>query len=313
MAFATKAVELSSVAEDLLAYVKPRVRGADAWLVAVPLEGREALRFIAATDVHVPLLFTIEPMAKGVLGRALTGSELVRHSSGEAGAWYEHELGDERMAAPVVFEGETVAAVAAYGRLGMLSLDDEHTLRTVCDEAASAMGAAFRLSAAQEELAALRRLLDAVGGFLGARESEDLVGRVLVAAVGLCSAETGSVMLYDPVDETLRIAAATHLPEQVVRETRVKLGEGISGWVAQCGAGTVINDVESRRATRTRPTRSAVCVPMVSPSGTLHGVLNVGTTKMSGVFSDVDVGRLSTLAGYAAQALERLKGEPHRP
>lgn len=310
--FTTNKVELAEVASELLDYLAALEPQAGAWLFAVPLEGREALRIVAGKEVHAPLLFTIEPTSKGILGAALLTGDIIRRDAHDAGgAWYEYELGVERVAVPVAGEESPIAAVAAYGPPGSLSLGVDQRIAQACRGAAPFVTAAVRLSAVEAEIATLRRMLAAVSSFADATSHEDLVAHILAASIELVGSENGSVMLFDDRDRSLHIAAATHLPADVVESTAVPLGEGISGWVAQMGKGTVINDADGRRAHTSgrRAMRSAVCVPMVADDGRLYGVINVGTTTASGVYTELDVSRLSALGGYAAKALAR---EPTR-
>lgn len=305
--FTTKKVDLAEVAREFLDHLALLQPQACAWLFAVPLEGREALRIVAGKDVNAPLLFTIEPTSKGVLGAAMLAGDIVRRDANDAGgAWYEYELGVERVAVPVMGDEDPVAAVAAYGPPASLALGVDLKIAEACREAYPIVMAAVRLSAVEAEIGALRRMLAAVARFADATSHEDLVASILSASIDLVGSENGSVMLLDDADGSLHIAAATHLPADVVESTSVPLGEGISGWVAQMGKGTVINDADGRRAHPSRRAmRSAVCVPMVADDGRLFGVINVGTTTASGVYTELDVSRLSTLGGYAAKALAR--------
>lgn len=301
-------VQLADVAAEFLDHLAAVVPGVGAWLMGVPMGRGYALRIIAARDVQVPLLFTIQPVAKGVLAEALDSIKPVTQDQAPpGGAWFEAELGVGRIACAVRQGDSVVAVVGGYASRQAIDTAVGWALNEACAQAAAPLAAAARLSRVEEELEALRRVLEAVDSFAEARDGDELVRLTLDVAADMSEAEMASVMLYDRADAVLRIAASTHLPEDVVSDTAIRLGEGIAGWVAQAGQGTVIDDAdEQRRANKNRPVRSAVCVPMVTSDGSLWGVINVGS-KVSGQFSDVDVGRLSTLAGYAAKWLARME------
>lgn len=306
--FATKSVLLGDVMMELLEYLSTALPRITAWLAAVPLEGGQAFRIVGGGGVHSPVLLTVEPMTKGSLGQTLRTGDVVTPESGEIqGSWYEADLGPDRISVPVLYEGETIAAIAGYGPPGTVGMDEEWAIRHACADAAPYVSVGLRVSQVESELEATRRMLDAVGLFVDAADKDALVAQVLQEAVALCSADSGSVMLFDKEKDGLLIAASTHLPEEIVKSTVVRLGEGISGFVAQAGHGTVINDADDkpRGGQRLHPVHSAVCVPMVTPDGALYGVVNVGS-PVSGTFSDVEVGRLSMLAAHAAKALVRM-------
>jgi len=90
---------------------------------------------------------------------------------------------------------------------------------------------------------------------------------------------------------------------------RVKMGEGIAGWVAQTGEPVIVNDTQrdprfARRfdsATRFR-TRSVLCAPLVSRGRTL-GVVQV-INRRRGRFTRADLDLLLTLVEPCAIALE---------
>lgn len=160
------------------------------------------------------------------------------------------------------------------------------------------------LESCQHELALHERL----GGFSARLASfldrDAIVHTFLEELIAVVEADQGSVMLLDPNEQSLWIAAAVGLPEDVVRSTVVRVGEGVAGFVAQTGQGTVINDNGSgAHGTRARrDIRSALSIPLRLPDGTLFGVVNLGSTKEHR-FDDSDVARLAPFSALAASAL----------
>src|SRR5436305_13240665 len=64
-------------------------------------------------------------------------------------------------------------------------------------------------------------------------DSQEAMRRILEEAVRLTRATSGSVVLLNP-NGFLEILAAKGLPERA-EEVRLRLGEGITGWVARTG------------------------------------------------------------------------------
>lgn len=108
-----------------------------------------------------------------------------------------------------------------------------------------------------------------------------------------------------------------------VLEIRLRVGEGMAGWVAS--SGEVVNIADAYEDTRFQPaidqrsgyrTRSCLCVPMRNSLGVIVGVLQVlnrrGDRDLDGgpperPFSDDDAELLLALASQAAVAIENSK------
>lgn len=85
-----------------------------------------------------------------------------------------------------------------------------------------------------------QRALHKVGiSVSSARPLSEVLEHLLDGAAGVTGAEQGSIMLIDEETRDLTIRAAIGLPAEVVRQTRMKLSEGISGYVARTGEGEI--------------------------------------------------------------------------
>lgn len=88
---------------------------------------------------------------------------------------------------------------------------------------------------------------------------------------------------------------------------RLKLNQGIVGWVARSGEGEIVADVTAdARYMEARPqTRSEMVVPLKS-GGRIIGVFNLENDRV-GAYNHHDLELLETFAGHAAAALERAR------
>lgn len=77
-----------------------------------------------------------------------------------------------------------------------------------------------------------------------ATDIEEVLYTLLNRAMMTVSASIGSIMLPDKKSRSLSIAAAVGLEKTIVNTTSVRMGEGISGKVAQTGEGLLVKDVE---------------------------------------------------------------------
>ncbi|HEU5359938.1 MAG TPA: response regulator [Candidatus Deferrimicrobiaceae bacterium] len=138
--------------------------------------------------------------------------------------------------------------------------------------------------------------------------------------VGLVSEELDvervSLMLVNDRHGEIRIAASRGLDAEVVEKVRLKVGEGIAGWVAKEGKPVLVKDVMTdpriSRSLGSTNAGSFISAPMVFSipiqlQEKVLGVINV-TDRRSGLpFDEEDMAFLYGLAGQAAMAIERTR------
>ncbi|MDW8308276.1 MAG: GAF domain-containing protein, partial [Verrucomicrobiales bacterium] len=134
-------------------------------------------------------------------------------------------------------------------------------------------------------------------------EPQEALRRIVREAVRLVGASSGSVALINPTNGLLEILAARGLPA-AASELKLRLGEGITGWVARTGQPARVSDVtRDPRYVRLRPSvRSELAVPL-EVHGQVRGVLNVDSDRPD-AFSAEDQATLTALAAEAARVIE---------
>ena len=117
-------------------------------------------------------------------------------------------------------------------------------------------------------------------------------------AVRLMRASSGSVVLVNP-GGWLQIEAADGLPPEAA-QLRLRVGQGITGWVARTGKAARVGDIRrDRRYVPVRPNvRSELAVPL-EVAGQIRGVLNVDADRAD-AFTERDQELLEALAIQAA-------------
>lgn len=130
--------------------------------------------------------------------------------------------------------------------------------------------------------------------------------RVVEQAMEILQAERGSIMLLDEGMDELVVRTSRGLKE--AREFRVRVGEGIAGWVAQHGEPLVLQDVVSDHRFRgTDPSiKSALAVPL-RVEGKVTGVLNVSTATQRRRYDYLDLEHLISFADMAAVVIENAR------
>ncbi len=140
-------------------------------------------------------------------------------------------------------------------------------------------------------------------------EPRKIIELVMARVQELIPSEAWSILLVDEERQELSFELALGEKGKDVSGLRVKIGEGIAGWVAQTGQPTIVNDVgrDTRftqkfdQQTRFR-TRSVLCAPLVSRGRTI-GVVEI-INREGGRFTETDLELLLTLVEPCAIALE---------
>src|ERR1044071_5453468 len=118
-------------------------------------------------------------------------------------------------------------------------------------------------------------------------EPQEALQLILREAVRLMRASSGSAVLINPTTGFLEILASEGLPEHAA-ELKLRIGEGITGWVARAGKPARVGDVaqDPRYVMVERNICSELAVPL-EVEGQVRGVLNVDSDRID-AFSETD-------------------------
>src|SRR5216684_3716501 len=133
-------------------------------------------------------------------------------------------------------------------------------------------------------------------------EPQEALQLILTEAVRLMRASSGSAVLINPTTGFLEILASEGLPPDAA-QLKLRIGEGITGWVARSGRPARVGEVaRDPRYVMLRPeVRSELAVPL-EVNGEVRGVLNVDSDRLD-AFSADDQALLEALAVQAARAI----------
>ena len=134
--------------------------------------------------------------------------------------------------------------------------------------------------------------------------------RAMEAATQLMEAEVGSLLLIDEATQELYFDVALGDRGERVKEIRLKMGEGITGWVAKTGEPVIVADAQKDpRFTRKADdksafvTRNMICVP-VKIRDRIIGVLQAINKLGMQPFSKWDLEEFQSLADQVAIAID---------
>ncbi|MEM7247090.1 MAG: GAF domain-containing protein [Acidobacteriota bacterium] len=141
------------------------------------------------------------------------------------------------------------------------------------------------------------------------RDVGSLLSEIVEQLRRVLDVEIVSVMLLDPEENVLRIAAASGLADEIVANARVAVGDGISGWVAAQGRPVLIEDMSKDPHFGPSPfseqytTSSLLCVPLRIADKVL-GVINVNNKPSRQPLDEQDLALVTTFSAQAVLALE---------
>jgi len=126
----------------------------------------------------------------------------------------------------------------------------------------------------------------------------------------LLAPDTWSLLLVDEKTNELYFQIATGEAASKLKDVRLKMGQGIAGWVAQSGVASIVPDVSKDprfsgqvdAMTKMR-THSIICVPIRGKERVL-GVIEIINLVGKREFDQEDMTLLQAMADYSAIALE---------
>lgn len=136
---------------------------------------------------------------------------------------------------------------------------------------------------------------------------DDLLINIVDVAANLLHADRGTLYIIDQENNELWSKVAMG---EEMKEIRLKIGEGVAGWVAQ--SGEVLNLSNAQDDERFKSdydkvsgykTKSMICFPIKNKESRTIGVLQLLNSK-EGEFSKLDESLLSALSIHCALALE---------
>jgi signal transduction histidine kinase/DNA-binding response OmpR family regulator len=151
-----------------------------------------------------------------------------------------------------------------------------------------------------QTLSALARMLSAE------LDVDSLLAQVVDAAVRLCNAEEGLLLLPDEEGTALYIRAVKGIDSETAQNFRIKTQDTLAGKVFQTGQPILVGDQGWQKVKTEYLVKSLLYVPL-SLKGKTIGVLGVNNKQSERTFSKHDSELLQDLAAHAAIAIENAR------
>lgn len=138
-----------------------------------------------------------------------------------------------------------------------------------------------------------------------------LLDRIMKSALDSIGAEDGSLLLHDPDTNELAFVVVHGLVREHLMGHRVKMGEGIAGWVAQNQSPVIVPNAQLDQRFSSRvdkafnfKTRSVLCVPIIHDN-VMKGVIQVLNKRNRLEFNETDMMLLNVVAQLAGDAIAK--------
>ncbi|HET6372397.1 MAG TPA: sensor domain-containing diguanylate cyclase [Candidatus Polarisedimenticolia bacterium] len=212
------------------------------------------------------------------------------------------------------------AAIRLRGDLPFVRLSPKGLRSVGADLVITAVAREARLMHAEHGLAEVKRLAkrqarrlsvlsDISKAANSVLEPQSVMEIVMSRAQELIQAEAWALLLVDETEHTLSFELVTGKKVEAIKNHRIKIGEGVAGWVVQYKKPVIINEARKDRRFDVRldlvaglTTRSILCAPLIS-RGRIIGAAQF-LNKRRGKFNDDDLQMVMTLVEPGAIAIE---------
>ena len=161
----------------------------------------------------------------------------------------------------------------------------------------------------QRKLSELSFLREVAQLASSARDWDEMLRVVIDRTTDAMRAEVSSLYLLEKRDGLLRLAATNGLDRRWIGKATLRIGEGITGWVANARVPLAVRDVRNEprfkwvRAVDQERFTSMLSVPLVSRDEVI-GVMNVQTVELR-EFERGEIDFLQTIANQVAGIIEK--------
>lgn len=138
----------------------------------------------------------------------------------------------------------------------------------------------------------------------------ELMGSIISFVADIMSVQKCSLMLFDDRSKEMTIRSSIGLSEEVIKETRLTRGEGISGWVAGKKRPLLVEDIETDSTVKKKnapsySSKSFLCVPVNLDDKTI-GVMNFNNKTDGSAFAMKDLYLASVISDRIANIIGKV-------
>ncbi len=139
------------------------------------------------------------------------------------------------------------------------------------------------------------------------QDPDGLLELILDRCIHICGVESGSLMLIDEKLGVLDVVTSRGMNQQILRDTKLKIGQGITGMAASSGKPKLINDVskDPDYIQVKEEIKSELVAPMIVDDAVI-GILSLDSNRLD-AFTPEMLETVSVLANQAGQIFKNLQ------
>ncbi|MBI5887967.1 MAG: GAF domain-containing protein [Deltaproteobacteria bacterium] len=219
------------------------------------------------------------------------------------------------MAVPLIIKNRTIGVMQVFDKKGgkPFKNEDLKMLSSIANHFAMIMQSASVFNDLQNRIRQSATLQEVGSLLISSLDPKIVRHRAMEAITKLMRAQTGSLLMVDEKTHELFFEVALGEAGAAVKEIRLKMGEGIAGWVAVSGKPLIVPDVLKDRRFQGKVdkkskfrTRNMICVPVVI-KGKVIGVLQA-INRLGGLdFTRDDLRLFQLFSNQVAIALDNAR------
>lgn len=211
---------------------------------------------------------------------------------------------------PLLAREQVVGVITlVHARPNFFNLDHLELVQAIADQASIAVLNARLYAESQRQARVMTALAESASAITASLDRDEVLQEILDQSSQALQVEAVSLALIDPKRNEIEYQASTSKKNHNVTGTRLKIGQGIAGWVAREGQGVIVqNTAEDPRffaeidQSTGFKTRAVACAP-IRLHGEMIGILEAINPRKG--FFDADallvLSGIGSLAGSAIQ------------
>ncbi|HVP37186.1 MAG TPA: SpoIIE family protein phosphatase [Terriglobales bacterium] len=216
---------------------------------------------------------------------------------------------DSIICVPVMRRGNLLGVVVAMNKLNgkEFTEDDLKIFSSLADQVAIALDNSYLYRKARKESLEKEILLDMDRLISSSLDLDEVLGLILDSLKRLVRYDAAAIFLIDREKKEVGEIKTRGFDPAIEPDLRLKLGQGLVGWVAQNKETVIVPDVDQdpRYIKARQETKSEVLAPIMTNRRTI-GVFNLESNQVNAYDLD-DLNLLTAFASHCAVAIERTR------
>lgn len=288
----------------------------DVFRIAIRNEAAGENIFVYTMEAGARYYLPNEPSNKGLTGKVVdTGTSLILHSEEETGQF--PRFGSPKhvqsaVAVPMRIGNKIIGMISAQSyKAASYGTEEQALLEMLAAHAATAIENARLFQEESRRTQIIETLVDIANEIATTQDIIPVLDKITQRALDLLHANHVAIYLLHDDNHTLKVISAQGVHRLELLGHSLKIGEGITGAVVSTSKPEIINDMggdERRKHVPGTPAEDAQHDTMMSAPlilrGKSIGAINAWRLRSSGLFNQVELNFLTSIANQVSVAIE---------